>query len=1341
LLIGGPTPRAARRPHGLPLRLERLEDRLAPAVFNVNSLADVLNPSAGVVTLRSAVQAANTNADATNTINLTLPGNYAITLPGTAGEVDNAAGEFAIFSTNLTTGSAKTNLTIANTSGGAVTVDGGRLARVFDVNPSLQLGSVNITAGGTGFTGASGITFSAPTLAGGIQATGTLIVSAGTVVGVRVTNPGTGYTTSAPPTFTFTGPGTGAAGNLVLTSPKLSVSLSGFTVQNGLAQPGDLAAGSGGGIRDLGNANLTLTNMVVTGNSASADGGGVVMEDSSGGTDFLGGSTNPTLTVNNSTISNNHAGDAGGGIDADGAGTVTINAGTVVSGNTDLNQGAGVYLDGIANALTGVTVTAGGSGYTSAPLVNFGGPGTGAAGFATVAGGVVTGVTITNSGSGYTSAPTVTFVGGGSGATATAAVVASQTANLNMTGTLVNGNTSTGTANGLGGGISNAGNGAVTIIGCTVENNFAATTGGGFSDENNGLGTLNVVNSYFFNNSAVGNGGGIFFSGPSATITGTSLRGNTTNASGGGLFAAGTTLTVTGSDVVNNTASTNGGGVEVQTTGTGANGSAITNSTITGNNALNNAGGANGGGLDAPAALTGRLALLNDTVNGNFADNGGGVFWAGTGGGFSAQNTIVARNTASTTGPDARNPAGAFTDNGGNLIGSTSGNTGLVSVSTAAPMLGPLQNNGGPAIGAAGTLVLETEALLPGSPALDRGVAAGAPATDERGFARPDAGTGDKADVGAFEFQDTTLAVSITPSAATVPPGGNDTFTVTVTNTGGNALPADNSTVSVTLSAGLSAAAGSPTTFTLSPLAAGQSQAFMVTATANVLGSQTATATLTSADANPNSVSNSTNVTVTAAATMTALTVVPNPATVGQSVTLTATVTSAAGTPAGSVQFMDGPTLLKTVALSGGSAVFSTSFAAGSHTLTAVYTGSPAFAGSTSSPAVALAVHAPQTIGVFDPATATWYLRSSNSAGAPDAGQFQYGPVGSVPVTGNWSGAGPGGIGAFDPATATWFLRNEDGAGAPDAGVFQYGGTGFVPFTGDWNNSGHTGVGVFDPTTATWFLRNEPNAGPPDAGAFRYGVTGGIPVVGDWTGTGHLGIGIFDPATATWFLRSSATAGAPDVGVFRYGGVGFRAVAGDWTGAGHAGIGAFDPISATFFLRNEPSAGAPDAGQFAFGGAGFLPVVGTFPPLVQHLLADGGEGPGGAVPLGAAELQSAVAAALAQVSASGAAPALQQRLASAEYDVGDLPPGVLGLADVGAGRVMISADAAGYGWIADGGRMDLQTALLHEMGHLAGLPDEGAASRPGDLMADSLAPGAASTQPLDLLFAQAAALA
>ena len=73
-----------------------------------------------------------------------------------------------------------------------------------------------------------------------------------------------------------------------------------------------------------------------------------------------------------------------------------------------------------------VTMTSGGSGYTSAPTVTFSGGGatTQATGIAIIVNGMVTGVEIESTGSGYASAPTVSFSGGGfiTPATATAAL-------------------------------------------------------------------------------------------------------------------------------------------------------------------------------------------------------------------------------------------------------------------------------------------------------------------------------------------------------------------------------------------------------------------------------------------------------------------------------------------------------------------------------------------------------------------------------------------------------------------------------------------------------------------------------------------------------------------------------------------------------------------------------------------------------------------------------------------------------------------------------------------------------------------------------------------------------
>jgi len=72
-----------------------------------------------------------------------------------------------------------------------------------------------------------------------------------------------------------------------------------------------------------------------------------------------------------------------------------------------------------------IKVNNGGSGYTSAPTVNFiGGGGSGAVATANVSGGTITSITVTTPGTGYTSAPGISFSGGGggSGANATAYV-------------------------------------------------------------------------------------------------------------------------------------------------------------------------------------------------------------------------------------------------------------------------------------------------------------------------------------------------------------------------------------------------------------------------------------------------------------------------------------------------------------------------------------------------------------------------------------------------------------------------------------------------------------------------------------------------------------------------------------------------------------------------------------------------------------------------------------------------------------------------------------------------------------------------------------------------------
>jgi hypothetical protein len=75
-----------------------------------------------------------------------------------------------------------------------------------------------------------------------------------------------------------------------------------------------------------------------------------------------------------------------------------------------------------------------------------------------------------------------------------------------------------------------------------------------------------------------------------------------------------------------------------------------------------------------------------------------------------------------------------------------------------------------------------------------------------------------------------------------------------------------------------------------------------------------------------------------------------NPAGVGRAITFTASFTHTIGTPTGSVQFLDGSTVLGTVPLNSGSAALTTSsLTAGSHTITAVYSGDTNYSRSSAS--------------------------------------------------------------------------------------------------------------------------------------------------------------------------------------------------------------------------------------------------------------------------------------------------------------------------------------------------------------------------------------------------------
>lgn len=229
------------------------------------------------------------------------------------------------------------------------------------------------------------------------------------------------------------------------------------------------------------------------------------------------------------------------------------------------------------------------------------------------------------------------------------------------------------------------------------------------------------------------------------------------------------------------------------------------------------------------------------------------------------------------------------------------------------------------------------------------------------------------------------------------------------------------------------------------------------------------------------------------------------------------------------------------------------------------------------------------TIGIYNSASGSWYLRDAHSVGAPTHYVFSYGP-GNIPVTGDWNGDGVDTIGIYNFPTGAWYLRNANDAGAPNAGVFNFGRQN-IPVTGDWDGNGTDTIGVYNPTTGNWYLRDSNSSGSPDYPSFTYGRQN-IPVTGDWNNDGKDTIGVYNEITGRWYLRNSNDKGAPDISVFAFGRQNIP-VTGDWNGNGTDTIGVYNLITGNWYLRNTNNRGSSSYPAFTYG-PGNIPIVGDF---------------------------------------------------------------------------------------------------------------------------------------------------
>jgi hypothetical protein len=322
----------------------------------------------------------------------------------------------------------------------------------------------------------------------------------------------------------------------------------------------------------------------------------------------------------------------------------------------------------------------------------------------------------------------------------------------------------------------------LTVSNCDIHGNLAVGNGGAiYNNGSEGSATLTINNSYFGGNQAGYYGGAIYndssVGSATVTINSSTLRYNSAGSFGGGIanhaLETMATVIVTNSTLSDNSAYYGAGGIYNTADGHGSGTLTITNSTLSGNSASAPYGGGGiggGGGIvnvaeDASVTLT----ITNSTLSGNSASVGGGIY-----NGANRAATLTIGDTILKTGDSGENiwsdPGDVISlgynlsdDDGGGFLTATGDQI------NTDPMLGPLQDNGGPTF---------THELLTGSPAIDAGDPNFTPPPDYdqrgSGFQRV---VNNRIDIGAFEVQPVTSSYAAQVQAP-INPDGSSTFSV-----------------------------------------------------------------------------------------------------------------------------------------------------------------------------------------------------------------------------------------------------------------------------------------------------------------------------------------------------------------------------------------------------------------------------------------------------------------------------------------------------------------------------------------------------------------------------------
>ncbi len=213
-------------------------------------------------------------------------------------------------------------------------------------------------------------------------------------------------------------------------------------------------------------------------------------------------------------------------------------------------------------------------------------------------------------------------------------------------------------------------------------------------------------------------------------------------------------------------------------------------------------------------------------------------------------------------------------------------------------------------------------------------------------------------------------------------------------------------------------------------------------------------------------------------------------------------------------------------------------------------------------------------LGVYYAPGGNWYVFRSSRGFYAD----QFGYAGTIPVAGDFDGDGKSDLAVYYPPGGNWYIFGSQRGFFVD----QFGFAGTMPVTGDYDGDGKTDLALYYPPTGTWYIYRS------SLGFYSevFGAPDTLPVSGDFDGDGKSDLAYYYPPGGNWMIKGSSR------GVFSetFGYAGTVPISGDFDGDGKSDLAVYYAPGGNWYIYGSKRGFFQDQ----FGYAGTIPVPGDF---------------------------------------------------------------------------------------------------------------------------------------------------